>query len=146
MIKKMWQVVYKDYGRIDDEFLYNKECSRKVYETTEEAWKDVIADCTNDDDIVYIMNNVSAGIVSLREVDVMLSGEDLEDDCDIMWEIKVHGYGLDVPEVIFKTKHDALVWASNMYKERATDYLDSDSITIEPLIIFNEKEIETQDD
>ncbi|MEA3454415.1 MAG: hypothetical protein U9R12_05740 [Candidatus Caldatribacteriota bacterium] len=66
MKKAFYQIVYKDYGRLESD--YNQEVSQKIFEREIEAWKYVLLDCENDDDIAYMLANVSSGAISLKKV------------------------------------------------------------------------------
>jgi hypothetical protein len=145
MKHKMWQIIYKDYGKLDDDFGYNKECSQNIFETAEEAWKEVIADCANDEDITYVLSNVASGVISLKEVLVPeTETETQNEDCTLIWKITVNGYGLQKPPIMFKEKRDAMQWITKTYPEDAVDFLNNETITIDPVRIYNP--LDDQDD
>jgi len=148
MKKVYWQIVHKEWGRIDGEF--NKECSRDLYETKEKAWEAAMLDCETDEDIAYLLNMVSSGIVNLKEVLVPenisshVSATEADED-DIMWQIFICG-DLIEDNLIFKTHTDALQWASKTFKGEAVDMLNEERLVIEPVHIYKEDEDDDDDD
>ncbi len=77
MKKVYWQLVFKEWGRMDDEF--NEATSQEIFETELDAWKYAMLDCANDEDIAFLMKQISSGIISTRR---LVAPEYNCDDCD----------------------------------------------------------------
>jgi hypothetical protein len=64
MKKVYWQVIYKEWGRIDAEF--NEVGSQQIFETEIDAWKYAMIDCADDGDIAWLLKSVAAGAVAVK--------------------------------------------------------------------------------
>ncbi len=65
-MKKYYQLIYKEIGRIDGE--YNESGTSEIFESEIKAWQHALIDCETDLDITYVFMGIANGSISVREL------------------------------------------------------------------------------
>ena len=63
MTKIGYQIIFKEELNTEDDL-----GSQNIYPTKKDAWSEVISDCTDDNDIIYMLDKVANGEIYLKKV------------------------------------------------------------------------------
>ncbi len=67
-MKKYYQLIYKEFGRVDD--VFNEAGSINIFESEIDAWKEALKDCETDLDVAFAMMRAADGALHVKELTV----------------------------------------------------------------------------